>query len=76
MKKFTVKTAIAEIINFQTLPPQIDYISPAERQKYQNANAYLETLCNATQKRAAAKINKEINHYFSDEGAYQYDCLF
>lgn len=66
------KKAIRAIVNYATLPPQIDYCKPW-KQKSMYAEEYLESLPKRLQEIAYQEIEKQIAAYYTpDESGF---CL-
>jgi len=61
----TVEQAIQTIVHFQTLPPQIDYISPARRAEFREAEELIESLPTVEQQTAYEAIQAQIDEYFT-----------
>ena len=61
----TVEQAIQTIVHYQTLPPQIDYISPAQRAEFREAEELLESLSTVEQQVAYEAIQTQIDEYFT-----------
>ena len=64
------------IIRFNTLPQQIDYISPAMKTKYRNAEKRLEELDAIPQEICRNYIQDAIDEYYGPSGAAQFDDMF
>lgn len=64
-----------EIIEYRTLPSQIDYRLPYKI-KADKAEKYIRTLNTDLQKAIFNEIDAEVNAYYSEHGAAQYDELF
>jgi len=72
-KNIKIKQAIKDIVTYSTLPPQIDYVRPYLI-KYHKAEEYLRSLPYGEKYIDIA--NKQIDAYYSETGAGQYDSLF
>lgn len=59
-----VKTQCDIIIDNNTLPPQIDYVSPSEKQKIYDANDFLSSLPKEEKEEAYAYIEQKTNAYY------------
>lgn len=74
MKRLTVMKAIACIVDYETLPPQIDYTVPWQI-KAREAEEYLRKLTPKSQDRIFRSIAHQVNKYYNSGAAY-YDSLF
>jgi hypothetical protein len=72
-KNMKIKQAIEDIVTYATLPPQIDYVKPYMI-KSDKAEEYLKSLHYGEKYIDIA--NKQIESYYSETGAWQYDSLF
>ena len=61
----TVEQAIQTIVHYQTLPSQIDYISPARRAEFREAEELIESLPTVEQQTAYEAIQAQIDEYFT-----------
>lgn len=59
-----IKTAIQNVVNYHTLPSQIDYRVP-QRNKAHEAEAFIESLPKRLAKRIGKAINRQIDAYYS-----------
>lgn len=71
-----VRDAVEKIISSRTMPPQIDYISPGDKQKVKKAEEFLETLPTGLSKKCFDYIDSEVDQYHGEDGAGQYDSMF
>jgi len=69
-----IKEAIKDIVIFNTLPPQIDYVKPWQI-KFNNAVKFLESLPKDKSKIAFKEIDDQILEYYNSDIA-RYDSLF
>jgi hypothetical protein len=63
--KQKVEDAIKDIVDLQTTPPQIDYISPLKRNKVQKAIDFLESLPEGLSRIYFQRIENQVNQYYS-----------
>ena len=73
LKNIKIKQAIKDIVTYATLPPQIDYVLPYKI-KSNKAEEYLMSLPYG--EKHIARAEKQIEQYYSEKGAGQYDKLF
>ena len=77
LKITTVAQAIEAIVNYNTLPPQIDYRVP-QRIKSTEAEQYLESISNSEKQKAFSEIERQIDEYytptFTGEDGVEYSC--
>lgn len=66
-QKTLIDNAIKEIVGMETLPPQIDYISPSERRKYQEALDYIKSLDEEAKSLAEEQIRSQIDSYYEED---------
>jgi hypothetical protein len=59
--------AISIIVDMQTLPPQIDYVSPGEKKKYHDAEDFIKALPTDEKIKAHQKINSEVSSYYKED---------
>lgn len=60
--------AIDTIVSFETLPPQIDYVSPRDKAEFAAAQELISNLPTRERLEAEVEVQKRINQY--------YDSLF
>lgn len=70
-----INKAKSQIITFETLPPQIDYVLPW-KMKADKAVKFIETLPEKIQSSIMKQISDAVDEYYGENGAAQYDCLF
>lgn len=61
----TTSQAVQIVISMQTLPSQIDYVSPSEKAKLRNAEDFLERLSEVDRKDAYRQITEAVDSYYS-----------
>ncbi len=64
MKKLTVEQAISDIVDYNTLPSQIDFRDPW-RMKSIEAEEFLDTLSENEKSSAFLKIQEKIDKYYT-----------
>ena len=64
MKSLT-KQNFNTIISMQTMPPQIDYITPKQKSDYNKAELYLEKLSKEERDEAWKYINDQVESHYS-----------
>jgi hypothetical protein len=69
-----IDQAKADIIAYQTLPPQIDYVAPY-RQVANTAEEFLESLPEEISKPVFEEIEKTVEQYY-ESGAADHDAMF
>jgi hypothetical protein len=74
--KMTTEQAKNIICEDATRPPQIDYVSPAEKAKVNEALSVIYSLPKAEREKAEEEIRAAIESYYGPTGAAQYDALF
>jgi hypothetical protein len=65
--KTIVKNAADTIISMQTLPPQIDYVTPGEKLELKKAEEIIENLSESEKLEVTEYINNEIDSYYSED---------
>ncbi len=60
----STEAAIAIIIGMQTLPPQIDYISPAKQKEIAEAEYFINNLLEEERAEALRLIDDAVNNYY------------
>jgi hypothetical protein len=77
LKITTVAQAINAIVNYNTLPPQIDYRAP-QGIKSIEAEKYLESISDSEKQKAFSEIERQIDEYytpaFTGEDGVEYSC--
>ena len=61
------KKAADKIIAMQTLPPQIDYISPSEKAAEEKAQEYIDALPETEKVEAESYIAEQIDSYYTPD---------
>lgn len=62
----TTEEAIDIIIRHQTLPPQIDYISPGDRMRYSQATEFIDQLPSPHREEMWCEINQTVDSYYNE----------
>lgn len=65
--KTSTKKAADLIINMNTLPPQIDYISPKEKADKRDAEELIDNLPEAEKKEALDYIEEQTDNYYAED---------
>jgi hypothetical protein len=73
-EKSKIDQAKSDIIAYETLPPQIDYVAPYKR-KANTATEFLESLPEEISKPIFEEIENSVNQYY-ESGAAEYDAMF
>ena len=61
----TTIEAINIIVSSETLPPQIDYVSPSDKRKVVEAETYLKSISQLKREEAYDSITKQLESYFT-----------
>jgi hypothetical protein len=59
--------AISIIVHMETLPPQIDYVSPGQKKKYHDAEDFINALPVEEKIKAHQQINSEVSSYYKPD---------